>query len=70
MPYVALAAVCLFWGTTYLGIRVALESLPPLMLLAMGLGYLYERTGNLWATITVHCLFNTMQIAYFLAGSH
>jgi drug/metabolite transporter (DMT)-like permease len=27
----ALAAVCFFWGTTYLGIRMALESFPPLL---------------------------------------
>lgn len=32
-PYAALAAVCFFWGTTYLGIRMALESFPPLVLL-------------------------------------
>lgn len=31
----ALAAVCFFWGTTYLGIRIALESFPPLFLVAM-----------------------------------
>ena len=30
----ALAAVCFFWGTTYLAIRMALESFPPLVLLA------------------------------------
>jgi drug/metabolite transporter (DMT)-like permease len=33
--YLALAAVCFFWGTTYLGIRMALESLTPAMLLAV-----------------------------------
>jgi drug/metabolite transporter (DMT)-like permease len=33
-PYAALAAVCFFWGTTFLAIRVALESFPPLLLLA------------------------------------
>jgi drug/metabolite transporter (DMT)-like permease len=27
--YAALVAVCIFWGTTYLGIRIALETLPP-----------------------------------------
>jgi drug/metabolite transporter (DMT)-like permease len=27
--------VCLFWGTTYLGIRIALEGLPPLYLIAI-----------------------------------
>jgi drug/metabolite transporter (DMT)-like permease len=32
-PYVALAAVCFFWGTTYLGIRMSLEAFPPLMLI-------------------------------------
>jgi drug/metabolite transporter (DMT)-like permease len=32
--YGALASVCLFWGTTYLGIRMGLESFPPLALLA------------------------------------
>lgn len=32
--YLALAAVCFFWGTTYLGIRMALESIPPLLLIS------------------------------------
>jgi len=27
--YVALASVCFFWGTTYLAIRIAIETLPP-----------------------------------------
>lgn len=30
--YLAWIAVCLIWGTTYLGIRVALESIPPLLM--------------------------------------
>jgi len=25
-------AVCLIWGTTYLGIRIALETIPPLLM--------------------------------------
>ena len=29
LPYLAWLSVCLIWGTTYLGIRVALESIPP-----------------------------------------
>ena len=32
LPYVALGAVCFFWGTTYVAIRIALESIPPLFL--------------------------------------
>jgi drug/metabolite transporter (DMT)-like permease len=31
----ALAAVCIFWGTTYLGIRIALESMGPEVLMAL-----------------------------------
>jgi drug/metabolite transporter (DMT)-like permease len=34
-PYAALAAVCFFWGTTYLGIRMSLESFPPLVLVSL-----------------------------------
>jgi drug/metabolite transporter (DMT)-like permease len=33
--YLALLAVCFFWGTTYLGIRMALESFPPMMLVSV-----------------------------------
>lgn len=32
MAYFAWAAVCLIWGTTYLGIRVSLESVPPALM--------------------------------------
>jgi drug/metabolite transporter (DMT)-like permease len=30
--YVAFAVVCVVWGTTYLGIRIALDTIPPLLL--------------------------------------
>lgn len=32
--YIALAAVCVLWGTTYLGIRIAVETIPPFYLIA------------------------------------
>jgi len=35
LPYLALAAVCLFWGTTYLAIRMSLETFPPLAVVAV-----------------------------------
>ena len=35
LAYAALATVCILWGTTYLGIRISLESLPPLYLIAI-----------------------------------
>lgn len=34
-PYLALAAVCFLWGTTYLGIRMSLEMFPPLTLVSV-----------------------------------
>lgn len=33
--YLSLVAVCIFWGTTYAGIRMALESFPPYTLMAL-----------------------------------
>ncbi len=33
--YLALISVCFFWGTTYLGIRMALETIPPLALVSI-----------------------------------
>jgi membrane protease YdiL (CAAX protease family) len=38
----------------------------PLFVLAIGLGYLYERTGNLWASAMMHGLFNALQIVLYL----
>jgi drug/metabolite transporter (DMT)-like permease len=32
LAYIALVAVCVIWGTTYLGIRVALEAVPPALM--------------------------------------
>ncbi|MCW5981927.1 MAG: EamA family transporter [Bryobacteraceae bacterium] len=32
LPYVAMGCLCFFWGTTYAGIRMALESFPPQVL--------------------------------------
>jgi membrane protease YdiL (CAAX protease family) len=42
---------------------------PPLLVLAIGLGYVYERTGNLWTTIFAHALFNAVQLLLFLGLS-
>ena len=55
LAYAAWMAVCLIWGTTYLGIRVSLESMPPMLMgglrwtLAGGLlaGYLLARGEKL-----------------------
>jgi membrane protease YdiL (CAAX protease family) len=36
--------------------------MPPLFLLAVGLGYVYERTRNAWATVTMHATFNLLSL--------
>lgn len=33
--YIALACVCILWGTTYLGIRIAVQDLPPATLMCV-----------------------------------
>ncbi|MBK5259378.1 MAG: EamA family transporter [Thermoanaerobaculia bacterium] len=32
LAYAAFATICVVWGTTYLGIRIAIETIPPLLL--------------------------------------
>jgi len=47
--YVAWGVVCVVWGTTYLGIRIALETIPPFVMA----GIRYSIAGALLATILV-----------------
>jgi membrane protease YdiL (CAAX protease family) len=35
--------------------------------LSLCLGYAYERTGNLWAVMTMHAMFNTTSTVLYLA---
>jgi membrane protease YdiL (CAAX protease family) len=50
------------WGTALLfaAIHLNLVTFFPLMVLALGLTWLYERTDNLWSSIIAHALFNAM----------
>jgi len=41
-------------------------SRPPIFVLALCLGYAYERTGNLWTPIFLHAMFNGVEVAMFL----
>jgi membrane protease YdiL (CAAX protease family) len=43
---------------------------PPIFFLALGLGYAYERTGNLWTSMTIHCLFNSASTFLYFNGVH
>ena len=39
---------------------------PPIFVLSLCLGWLYERTGNLWAPIALHAAFNAVSTLIFL----
>ncbi|HLL89278.1 MAG TPA: CPBP family intramembrane glutamic endopeptidase, partial [Tepidisphaeraceae bacterium] len=43
-----------------------LWTVPLIFLLSLGLGYAYERTGNLWVPIVMHAVFNGTQTLIFL----
>lgn len=42
--------------------------MPPIFILSMCLGYVYERTGNLWTPITVHFFFNLANVTLFVSA--
>lgn len=43
-------------------------SMPVIFVLALCLGYAYERTSNLWVSITIHAGFNTISTVIFLTS--
>lgn len=40
-------------------------TMPPIFVLALCLGYAYERTGNLWTCITMHAMFNLVSVLQY-----
>lgn len=61
----AIILASIFFTSVHLGVG-SVFALPTLAVLSLGLGWIYERTGNLWASIGVHALFNASQIALTL----
>lgn len=45
-PYAALAGICFFWGTTYLGIKIGVPHFPPFLF--SGIRYVVSGTLVLW----------------------
>ena len=39
------------------------DQFPTLFTLSLALGYIYERTGNLWAAVSLHAIFNSINLA-------
>lgn len=44
--------------------------MPPIFLLSLALGYLYERTGNLWSCILLHAGFNVTNLILWRYSLH
>jgi membrane protease YdiL (CAAX protease family) len=55
------------WGTSlaFAAIHLNLVSFLPLLVLALALAWLYEKTGNLLAPITAHAVFNATEFTLF-----
>jgi len=64
-PWAAVALTSLIFGL----LHPYSWMIPPLFLLSMCLGYIYQRTGNLWATIAIHAAFNGLSVGVLLYGS-
>ncbi len=47
---------------------IAWHTIPALFVLAVGLGYAYERTGSLWPPIFIHAAFNALNVWFVLSG--
>lgn len=74
--YTALAAVCFFWGTTYLAIRIGVESMPPFLfagvrfLIAGGLVSLYFILKKVpWPSFQEWKSITLISILFFVIGN-
>ncbi len=63
-----LIAAAIFATVHLTVIKDAWSWLPALFLLGVTLGYAYERTGKLWADITIHALFNAFAVSLIIFG--
>ncbi len=63
-----LVAAAIFASVHLMVIKDAWSWLPALFLLGVTLGYAYERTGRLWADITIHALFNAFAVSLIVFG--
>lgn len=64
--WIGMAWPAIFITSAVFAIVHPLWSAPGIFVLAVGLGYLYERTGNLWACVIAHAIFNGYNTWYFL----
>ena len=68
-PPAARWAAVVVTSAVFAGVHYGVEpaAVFPLFVLSLGLGFVYERSGNLYMNMATHGLFNGAQIALFLA---
>ena len=66
--FAILITAAIFAGVHYLVTPGYDEWFPSLFLLGVALGYIYERTGNIWTDITMHACFNLIPTLLVLSG--
>jgi len=73
---VAFTSICLIWGSTYLAIRYAVETIPPLLMMGIrhltagGLLYSWARFRGTTAPLRVHWKSAAITGAFLFLGSH
>jgi membrane protease YdiL (CAAX protease family) len=60
--------VSVLFTAIHLPALTTVAALPGLFVLAVGLGYAYEKTGSLWPPIVIHAVFNGLNLAAVLFG--
>ncbi len=63
-----LITAAIFAGVHYMVTPGYDEWFPSLFFLGVALGYIYERTGNIWTDITMHACFNLIPTLLILSG--
>lgn len=64
-PWVAIVLAAILFGSMHIGSAAAV-AIPGLIVFGMGLGIVYERSGNLLAPMVMHGLFNAGNVALLL----
>jgi drug/metabolite transporter (DMT)-like permease len=72
----AFSAICLIWGSTYLAIRYAVETIPPLIMMGIrhltagGLLFVWARLRGTAAPLRIHWKSAVVTGAFLFLGSH
>ena len=66
-PAAARWAAVIVTSVLFAAVHANVAFLLPLFVLSLGLGFVYERSGNLWMNTATHALFNAAQLVLFLA---